>query len=104
MGDATRFGIGDTVRIARREVPFSRTPPAVMGRVGRIVAVRGRFGEPERTSAGDVDAPDRVLYQVGIAIDESSELLVDLFEHWLEPATDRRTDPKPAPATGEARE
>jgi nitrile hydratase len=77
--------VGDTVRIRDDiDVEFTRTPVAIQGRTGQIEAFRGYFGEPESVSAGDPNAPDRKLFQITFTVLDVSEMLVDVFEHWLE--------------------
>ncbi|HET6184952.1 MAG TPA: SH3-like domain-containing protein [Acetobacteraceae bacterium] len=68
-----------------------RTPHYVRGRQGRIVRYLGSFPNPEDLAFAR-PAPQRALYHV--AFDEPAlwpegrggdEVLVELYEHWLEP-------------------
>jgi len=98
MNDAARpLQVGDRVLILKdREVPFSRTPETAQGRTGTIVGDRGAFGEPELVSAGDLNAPQRRLFQVALPVGGATdEVLLDVFEHWLvlaEPSTDENAE------------
>ena len=69
-----------------------RTPHYVRGRLGRVVRPLGEFANPEDL-AFDRPAAKRALYHV--AFPQSAvwpdgradvELVVEIFEHWLEPA------------------
>ncbi len=69
-----------------------RTPHYVRGRRGRILRRLGAFPNPEDLAFAR-PAPTRALYHV--LFDEAAlfpdsrqgdDLLVELFEHWLEPA------------------
>lgn len=91
------YNAGQRVRIRTLDVPFSRTPASVMGHRATVIAYRGEFGEPERVSRGDFDAPARALYQVSVALEAGSELLLDIFEHWLEPCDPPAQAPPCAP-------
>ena len=96
-----RFAVGDAVRVKddwpeRRGPCHIRTPHYLRGRAGRVDAVLGAFANPEDL-AFSRPAPIRVLYHVlfeqpplfheGAAGDTA---LVEIFEHWLEPATPER--------------
>ncbi len=69
-----------------------RTPYYVRGEQGRVVRRLGEFANPEDLAFAR-PAPKRSLYHV--AFDQPAiwhegrpgdELLVEIFEHWLEPA------------------
>lgn len=96
-----RFAAGDRVRVKddwpeRRGPCHIRTPHYLRGRQGTVEAVLGAFPNPEDLAFAR-PAPVRVLYHVlfdqppiwqeGEAGDT---VLVEIFEHWLEPATDER--------------
>jgi nitrile hydratase beta subunit-like protein len=89
------FRTGAEVRV--RDLPAGghvRTPSYVRGRRGRIERLQGRYPNPERRAYGADGLPPVPLYLVrfrqsdlwpgyrGVATDS---LLLDLFEHWLEP-------------------
>jgi nitrile hydratase subunit beta len=95
------FAVGDAVRVKddwpeRRGPCHIRTPHYLRGRQGTVSAVLGAFANPEDL-AFSRPAPLRVLYHVlfeqpplfheGAAGDTA---LVEIFEHWLEPATPER--------------
>jgi Nitrile hydratase beta subunit, C-terminal len=96
MSDA--FAIGQRVRVRRAFPPgHVRTPHYVRGRAGVIDAVAGRFGNPEELAYGRNGLPRETLYRVRFRLEElwpddpgqgPDSAVVDLFEHWLEPAKD----------------
>jgi hypothetical protein len=94
---APRFPPGSRVRVRdawpeRRGPCHIRTPHYLRGRIGTVERVLGRFPNPEDLAFAR-PAPKRALYHVlfeqppiwdeGRAGDE---VLVEIFEHWLEPA------------------
>jgi nitrile hydratase subunit beta len=94
---APRFPPGSRVRVRddwpeRRGPCHIRTPHYLRGRTGTVERVLGRFPNPEDLAFAR-PAPKRALYHVlfeqppiwdeGRAGDE---VLVEIFEHWLEPA------------------
>lgn len=67
-----------------------RTPHYLRGREGRVVRALGHFADPEDLAFGR-DAAPRALYHVAFAQppiwgegEARDELLVELYEHWLE--------------------
>jgi hypothetical protein len=88
---------GDVVRVRddwpeARGPAHIRTPHYLRGRKGRIVRSLGVFSNPEDLAFAR-PAPARTLYHVAFAQPEiwdegreGDELLVEIFEHWLEPA------------------
>jgi hypothetical protein len=92
-----RFGPGAAVRV--RELPVvghMRTPGYVRGRLGWIERCHGRFPDPEQRAYGRDGLPAKALYLVrfhqadlwaGYGGPAADSLALDLFEHWLEPAT-----------------
>jgi nitrile hydratase len=98
-GDAPvpRFAPGDAVRVKddwpeRRGPCHIRTPHYLRGRPGVVQRVLGAFPNPEDLAFAR-PAPLRVLYHVLFAQKPlfgegapGDELLVEIFEHWLEPA------------------
>jgi len=91
-----RFAPGDTVRIADRpHEGHHRTPGYVKGRIGRIERAHASFLNPETRAYGGGGEPAEQLYLVGFELPglwseyrggDTDRLLVDVFEHWLEPA------------------
>jgi nitrile hydratase len=97
---AARFAPGDAVLVKddwpeRRGPCHIRTPHYLRGRQGRIERILGAFPNPEDLAFAR-PAPRRVLYHVLFdqppIFDEGEPgdaLLVEIFEHWLEPADQR---------------
>jgi len=95
-GDAG-FAPGSIVRV-RNDWPersgpcHVRTPHYLRGRSGTVQRLLGRFPNPEDLAFGR-PAPSRALYHVLFEQPPvwqegrpGDELLVEVFEHWLEPA------------------
>ena len=96
MSETSKFQPGDSV-VVRVDYPSGhyRTPDYVKGQTGRIVALCGVFRNPESLGHGGDGLPRKPLYRVqfdqatvwesygGPATDK---VLVDIYEHWLEPA------------------
>jgi nitrile hydratase subunit beta len=93
---AARFQLGDTVRI-RVGSPRGhfRTPSYVQGKTGVVEALHGAFPNPESLAHGGDGLPEQYLYLV--RFDQThvwpqhraapqDKLLIDIYEHWLEPA------------------
>lgn len=98
--DPPEFELGDRVRIRDDvDAPFSRTPAPVRGLEATVVGDRGRHPEPETASRGLSGAPLRRLYQVAIIIEQGDEVLLDVFENWLQPAS---TEASPVPSASAA--
>lgn len=88
---------GDEVRVLPTHVhTHHRTPGYVKGKVGRVHALSGSFYDPEARAYGGSGLPKRELYLVEFDMGrlwgkeyqgrEDDSLLIDLYEHWLEPA------------------
>ena len=96
MTPAPRYASGDSVLVKddwpeRRGPCHIRTPHYLRGRTGRVQRVLGAFANPEDLAFAR-PAPKRVLYHVLFAQpplfnegEPGDELLVEIFEHWLEP-------------------
>jgi nitrile hydratase len=92
---AGRFGPGDAVRVADREVAgHCRTPWYLRGKTGVIASVHGTFRDPESLAYHKPGLPAQVLYKVRFRQHDlwhsydgppSDQLEADIFEHWLEP-------------------
>ena len=94
---APRFPPGTRVRVKddwpeRRGPCHIRTPHYLRGRLGTVQRLLGRFPNPEDLAFAR-PAPKRALYHVLFEQppiwDEGrpgDELLVEIFEHWPEPA------------------
>ena len=97
MAQTPRFQVGDTV-LVRVASPLHhyRTPAYVQGMLGRVEAVYGTFPNPESLAHGGSGLPQMPLYRVEFPQTEvwadyhgsgADTVLVDIFEHWLDPAT-----------------
>jgi nitrile hydratase subunit beta len=89
-----RFKQGDTVRVLKEDRPgHIRTPYYIRGKVGCVERVYGDFLNPESLAFGGDGLPRRTLYLVGFhqaevwgaAQGPKDKLLVDIYDHWLEP-------------------
>ncbi len=92
-----RFSAGDRVevRVGSPTTHF-RTPWYIQGKAGVVVAAYGAFRNPESLAHGGDGLPKQHLYRVQFfqkqVWDEyrgpgQDKLLVDLYDHWLEPAS-----------------
>jgi len=91
-----KFAVDDrvTVRVDAYQ-GHHRTPRYIQGKTGRIEAVHGEFRNPESLAYGGGGLPKQPLYLVSFRQDHVWEgyrapagdrLLLDIYEHWLEPA------------------
>ena len=97
MTETAAFRRGDRVRVKADERPgHLRTPVYVRGKLGWIERVHGAFRNPEKLAYGGDGLPREALYMVGFeqtdlwqpyAESSADCLYVDIYEHWLEPAT-----------------
>ena len=93
--NCSRFRTGDRVKVRVGSPPTHfRTPEYVQGKSGEVVALYGDFPNPESLAHGGNGNPKKALYrvefvqsQVWIAYKgpESDKILVDIYDHWLEP-------------------
>ena len=93
------FSPGDDV-VIRTDIVchHHRTPWFIKGKRGRVLAVNGPFFDPETRAHGGSGIPKRLLYQVefeqshvwgdSYTEDENDLLIVDIYEQWLQPATE----------------
>jgi nitrile hydratase beta subunit-like protein len=97
------FKPSDRVRVRVDDPPrHIRTPAYVQGKVGRIAAVHGAFGNPETLAYGGDGQPAPFLYlvrfdQADLWDDPEAphdQLFIDIYEHWLEPACSDRVPPQ----------
>ena len=97
MDPASRFRKGDRVRV-RVDSPAKhfRTPAYIQGKLGLVEALCGIFPNPESLAHGGPGLPEKPLYRVEFPQTEVWEeyngsaadtVLVDIYEHWLDPAT-----------------
>ena len=95
-----RFEVGDRVAVKRRYPPgHRRTPSYIRGKTGVIERICGTFPNPEELAYGFDGEPKKVLYRVRFLQKDvwpsyrgpARDLLeMEIFEHWLEPASDRK--------------
>jgi len=100
-----RFEVGDRVVIKRIFPPgHRRTPYYIRGKVGVIERICGAFRNPEELAYGFAGEPRKVLYRVRFAQKhvwpdyrgpERDIIEMEIFEHWLEPASGRPEPPEP---------
>jgi hypothetical protein len=95
MAVSNKYQDGDIVRV-RVDSPSGhyRTPTYIQGKTGVVVAVCGRFLNPESLAHGGSGLPEQTLYRVefaqhtvwdGYQGPADDKILVDIYEHWLEP-------------------
>lgn len=90
------FQDGDRVRVHTWYPPgHVRTPHFIRGCVGTVIGCAGVYENPEKLAYGQ-DAEHRPLYRVQFKQadvwqnyqgPEQDTLVVDIYEHWLEPDT-----------------
>ncbi len=98
-GAPPRFRPGDRVRVRADSPPgHVRTPSYVKGKVGVVDRLHGAFRNPETLAYGGDGLPEQPLYMVCFQQADlwrrypagaGDQVLVDLYEHWLEPAQQR---------------
>ena len=93
--DAAKYKPGDRVRVRFEDRPgHIRTPWYIRGKTGWIERAYGEFLNPELLAYGRDGTPRRTLYLVafnhfdlwGAAEGAHDKVLVDVYEHWLDPA------------------
>lgn len=92
----TRYQPGDRVRVLPSSLTgHCRTPAYIQGKTGRVDVVYGVFLTPESLAYGVSGLPAQALYRVEFDQVQvwdryggpvGDKLLVDIYEHWLEPA------------------
>lgn len=100
-----RFNVGDAVVIKRSFPPgHRRTPYYIRGKRGVIERVCGAFPNPEELAYGFDGQPAKVLYRVrfmqndvwpGYAGPANDIIEMEIFEHWLQPASGPGEPPAP---------
>ena len=88
------FRVGDRVRVRDEARPgHIRTPSYIMGKVGVVSRVHGSYRNPEQLAYGEEGLPEVPLYYVAFDAahvwggpPSGDSVIVDLYEHWLEPA------------------
>ena len=94
-----RFKVGDRVMIKRAFPPgHRRTPYYIRGKMGVIERICGAFPNPEELAYGFDGEPAKVLYRVRFQQKhvwpdyrgpERDLIEMEIFEHWLVPASGR---------------
>ena len=95
----SRFRSGDAVTVrAMYPLGHIRTPYYIRGKQGVVERICGEFANPEELAFGRDGFPKRPLYRVRFRqrdvwpdyVGEGEDTVdVEIFEHWLEPATAR---------------
>lgn len=93
---AAKFTAGDRVRVRVGSPPgHFRTPAYIQGKIGVVETLHGAFRNPESLAHGGDGLPEQFLYLVRFdqshlwqtyAAATRDKLLIDIYEHWLEPA------------------
>ena len=97
MSQSPKYKTGDLVSV-RVDTPTHhfRTPSYVQGKTGRVAALCGAFPNPETLAHGGTGLPAQQLYRVEFAQSdlwhkyqgpERDKLLIDIYEHWLNPVS-----------------
>jgi len=92
--EAGKFKPGDRVKVKFEDRPgHLRTPWYIRGKTGWIERVHGEFLNPESLAYGRDGLPKKTLYLVAFnqsdiwgRTNNADKLLVDIYEHWLDPA------------------
>ncbi len=94
--DRKLFAPGDVVRVREDTPPHHhRTPGYIKGRTGVVTAICGVFHNPETRAYHGTGIPMQPLYRVsfnqnslwgGYSGESNDEILVDIYQSWLEPA------------------
>ena len=97
MSESPKYQPGDRVRVRVDSPPHHfRTPSYIQGKTGRVVTLFGTFPNPESLAHGGTGLPEQRLYQVEFVQTEvwdryqgpgSDKILVDIYEHWLNPVS-----------------
>ncbi|MCK5779328.1 MAG: nitrile hydratase subunit beta [Rhodospirillales bacterium] len=94
---ALRYSPGDKVQVREAYPPgHVRTPHFVRGCTGEVQEIAGVFPNPEELAYGRDGLPSVPLYRVVFKQSEvwdgyegpaADTVVIDLYEHWLEPRT-----------------
>ena len=92
--DVARFKPGERVKVKFEDRPgHIRTPWYIRGKTGWIERIHGEFLNPESLAFGRDGLPKKTLYLVAFNQSDlwdkgnnADKLLVDIYEHWLDPA------------------
>lgn len=93
---SAKFKPGDRVRVRVGSPPgHFRTPTYIQGKIGAVERVHGDYRNPESLAYGGDGLPKQALYLVRFSQPQvwgkysgppRDQLLIDIYEHWLEPA------------------
>ena len=92
---SAKYQVHDRVKVRVGSPPgHFRTPSYIQGKTGRVVALCGVFRNPESLAHGGTGLPQQPLYRVEFDQERvwpqytgssNDKILVDIYEHWLEP-------------------
>lgn len=92
-----KYHPGQPVRVKTdSSVGHVRTPTYIKGKTGWVETLHGTFRNPESLAYGGDGLPKQPLYSVGFrqtdvwpgyAGSPTDKVFVDLYEHWLDPAS-----------------
>lgn len=96
VAEPVRYASGASVRI-RVDAPAHhyRTPAYIQGHCGVVAALCGVYPNPESLAHGGDGLPRQPLYRIRLRQTDlwpayagrpADTLLVDVYQHWLEPA------------------
>ncbi len=95
MTQSAKYQSGDRVRVRVDSPPgHYRTPTYIQGKSGTVVALCGAYRNPESLGHGGSGLPEKPLYRVEFDQthvwdryrgSNSDKILVDIYEHWLDP-------------------
>lgn len=94
-----RFATGDPVTVAPRfpREGHYRTPFYCRGKTGIVERICGAFHNPEELAFGEYKGKERVLYRVRFmqthlwpdyAENPGDTVEIEIYEHWLDPASE----------------
>lgn len=96
-----RFAAGERVRVRAIFPPgHVRTPYYARGKEGIVDGLAAYLGNPETMAYGAPPEPELPVYRVRLKMtelwpdyagSEKDSTVVDLYEHWLEPASGRKS-------------
>jgi len=97
-----RFSVGDKVVVADLRKPgHVRTPDYLIGHTGQVIQFCGYFLNPEDLSVGRTSGPMVPLYRVQFRMETlwrapqrhpDDMLCTEIYDHWLMPAIETRSD------------
>ena len=94
MDGEFKFKVGERVLVRTGNPPgHIRTPRYIRGKAGVVTLQHGHFRNPEQLAFGKDGLPKIPLYAVRFPLADvtanakpSDTIVIDIFEHWLEPA------------------